>query len=429
MVSSHYPRVPLSLFTISGDHMRLFVFLIITSILIAAESVACTSAVISGKATKDGRPLLWKQRDTGTLENKLVASAGERYRFLGVHDLTDSANAECFMGSNEVGFSIINTASYNLAYEKYKGKMDEEGMLMKKVLGTCKTLADFEQLLNDTRGKRGVEANFGVIDAAGGAAYYETDPYAFKKFDANDPAVAPRGYLLRTNFSASGAPEDGQGYIRYQTATDLFLWAYLGEGLSVDFLLLEGTVCFTHSLVGTNLAKDNLPESEDVRTIVNFADFIPRYSTSASMVIQGVKPEEDCGLTTLWIVLGSPLTTPVVPVWVKYAEAIPSIWISKGEKAAPVNDASLKLKARCFPLKTSEGKYYLDLAKVMNRHGTGTVQQLRDTDKEILHVAHQAVESYRKKLPTVSDVRFLYAGVEKLTLAYFSQFGYPVVRE
>jgi hypothetical protein len=409
--------------------MRFLVFLISTHLLIAAQGIACTSAVISGKATRDGRPLLWKQRDTGTLENKLVFSTGERHRFLGVHDLTDSANAECFMGSNETGFSIINTASYNLAYEKYKGKMDEEGVLMKKALGTCKTLADFEQLLNDTRGKRGVEANFGVIDAAGGAAYYETDPYTFKKFDANDPAVAPRGYLLRTNFSASGAPENGQGYIRYQTETDLFQWAYLGEGLSVDFLLLEGTVCFKHSLVGTNLAKDNLPESEDVRTMVNFADFIPRYSTSASMVIQGVKPDEDGALTTLWTVLGSPLTTPVVPVWVKYAETIPAIWVSKGSEPAPVNDASLRLRERCFPLKTPEGKYYLDLAKVLNRRGTGTVQQLREADRKILSLSHQAIETFRKKMPSVSDVRVFYSGVEKLVLAYFSQFGYPVIRQ
>jgi hypothetical protein len=407
--------------------MRVQGIVLITYILVVSQSIACTSAVISGKATKDGRPLLWKQRDTGTLENKLVSSRGEHYRFLGVHDLTDSANAECFMGSNEVGFSIINTASYNLSYEKYEGKMDEEGVLMKQALGTCKTLADFENLLNDTRGKRGVEANFGVIDAAGGAAYYETDPYAFKKFDANDPVAAPRGYLLRTNFSASGAPEDGQGYIRYQTATELFQWAYLGEGLSADFLLLDGTVCFTHSFVGTDLAKGNLPESEDVHTMVNFADFIPRYSTSASMVIQGVKPDEDLALTTLWTVLGSPLTTPVVPVWVKYAEAIPSILVSKGDKPAPVNDASLKIKERCFPLKTSEGKYYIDLAKVLNRQGTGTVQQLRDTDRKILRLGHQAVESFRKKMPSVSDVRLLYAGVEKLVLAYFDRFGSPVV--
>ena len=35
------------------------------------ESKACTSAIITGKATPDGRPLLWKHRDTGTLDNRI----------------------------------------------------------------------------------------------------------------------------------------------------------------------------------------------------------------------------------------------------------------------------------------------------------------------------------------------------------------------
>ena len=172
-------------------------------------TVACTTAIVTGKATKDGRPIIWKQRDTGKNENKLVYHQGERYRFLGGHDLQDSLDAEAFMGSNEVGFCIINTASYNLNYPKYEEKMDEEGFVMKKALATCRTLADFERLLEETKGKRGVEANFGVLDASGGAAYYETDPYAYTKFDVNDPQVAPHGYLIRTNFSESGTPENG----------------------------------------------------------------------------------------------------------------------------------------------------------------------------------------------------------------------------
>ena len=32
---------------------------------------ACTTAIVSGKYTTDGRPLLFKQRDTPQLENKL----------------------------------------------------------------------------------------------------------------------------------------------------------------------------------------------------------------------------------------------------------------------------------------------------------------------------------------------------------------------
>ena len=35
------------------------------------ESSACTSAIISGRLTPDGRPLLWKHRDTQELNNRV----------------------------------------------------------------------------------------------------------------------------------------------------------------------------------------------------------------------------------------------------------------------------------------------------------------------------------------------------------------------
>lgn len=47
-------------------------------------SRACTSAVISGKATADGRPLLWKNRDTDHLQNSVKYFAGGRYAFIGI---------------------------------------------------------------------------------------------------------------------------------------------------------------------------------------------------------------------------------------------------------------------------------------------------------------------------------------------------------
>ena len=46
---------------------------------------ACTTAVISGRATADGRPLLWKNRDTSTTRrNEVDVYDGERYRVLAV---------------------------------------------------------------------------------------------------------------------------------------------------------------------------------------------------------------------------------------------------------------------------------------------------------------------------------------------------------
>jgi hypothetical protein len=396
---------------------------LITALFVAQLANACTSAVVSGRATKDGRPLLWKQRDTDKLENELVYAREGRFAFVGVHDLADSANAECFMGSNETGFSIINTASYNLVYEKYPGKMDEEGKLMRQALGTCRSLEDFEQLLRDTRGKRGVEANFGVIDAFGGAAYYETDPYGFVKFDANDPSVAPEGYLIRTNFSMSGTPQAGYGYIRYQTTSTLFNWAFLEGRLSVDFILLEATTNLRHSLVGTNLAEGLLPLNDGGRTMVPFTDFVPRYSTVGSMIIHGVRKGDDPGATTVWTVLGSPLTTPVVPVWVKHAGMVPRMLIASGGAPPALCARSLELKDRCFPLKTPEGKGYLDLSRVVNQQGTGTVQQLRSVDRKIIDLTRSPVGEGSVESLKPHVLEGFYRQVEHLVQSYYATYG------
>ncbi len=36
------------------------------------EAAACTSAIVSGKLTSNGRPILWKHRDTSDLNNKVA---------------------------------------------------------------------------------------------------------------------------------------------------------------------------------------------------------------------------------------------------------------------------------------------------------------------------------------------------------------------
>ena len=40
-------------------------------VLFATPVQACTSAVVSGKVTPDGRPLLWKNRDTDFMQNHI----------------------------------------------------------------------------------------------------------------------------------------------------------------------------------------------------------------------------------------------------------------------------------------------------------------------------------------------------------------------
>ncbi|WP_222846906.1 hypothetical protein, partial [Klebsiella pneumoniae] len=71
-------------------------------------------------------------------------------------------------------------------------------------------------------------------------------------------------------------------------------------------------------------------------------DFIPRNSTSCSIVVQGVKKGENPELTILWTILGYPPTGVAVPLWVK--DNLPAMMSYDAElKSAPLSAASLKL--------------------------------------------------------------------------------------
>ena len=171
-------------------------------LLIVQPVLACTSVIVSGRVTKDGRPLIYKNRDTKSLSNMTVVVQGPRYRYLGLVNAKDTTPVNVWGGHNEAGFAIVNTAAYNL--NGNGGDTDGDGILIRKALGLCATLADFERLIDTVKKPMDVNSNFAVLDAQGGCAYYETGNYSFVKFDVNDPEVAPDGYLMRTNFGTTG---------------------------------------------------------------------------------------------------------------------------------------------------------------------------------------------------------------------------------
>ena len=53
---------------------------------------ACTSAIISGRLTENGRPLLWKNRDTSDLNNKVekIESKDGSYEYVAVYNGRDT---------------------------------------------------------------------------------------------------------------------------------------------------------------------------------------------------------------------------------------------------------------------------------------------------------------------------------------------------
>ena len=169
------------------------------------RSIACTTFIISGKYTPDGRPILYKHRDTGTLDNALVFFTDGKYPYIGLVDATSEGRSTVWGGYNSAGFAIMNSAAYNNNIGDTAKLVDREGIVMKLALQQCATLADFEKMLTELPKPLGVDANFGVIDASGGAAYYETGQQGFIKIDANDPPSLPSATSSEPTIHSQGS--------------------------------------------------------------------------------------------------------------------------------------------------------------------------------------------------------------------------------
>lgn len=239
----------------------------------AVEAFACTSAIVSGKLTANGRPLLWKNRDTNDQNNRVKRFAAHKgcYEFVALFDARDKRDTAAWIGYNEKGFAIMNTASYNLNNDKVK-EMDKEGVVMRMALERCATVDEFEQLLKSIPQPRGVEANFGVIDADGNGAYFETGNYTLVKYDLKD---APDGILMRTNYSYSGRVDDGAGYVREANEKKLLAPHIMRHDFTPAVFTEEVSRTFYHSVLDKDFT------NSDTEWVVD-QDFIPRRISTAT---------------------------------------------------------------------------------------------------------------------------------------------------
>lgn len=389
-----------------------FIFLATVIIVgIQTHVNACTSAVISGKCTVDGRPLLWKNRDTGTEQNALMYFNEGKHEFLGLINANENGPHEIWAGYNSAGFAIMNTASYNLIEKDTVELKDREGVIMKLALMHCATLADFEVLLDTMQKPMGIEANFGVIDAEGGAAYYEADNFNYKKIDVNNPAVAPFGYVVHSNYSYTGSPDGGYGYIRYQAAENLIYQAVGEDRLSVRFIQQNMSRSLKHALTGDNLKEKGTKTPHEPRYVF-FEDYIPRFTSSASVVVQGVRPGEDVRLTTMWTILGFPLASVVTPVWLAGGDNLPGILTLNNKGVAPLSNAAVNMKYQIFPIQRGSGKRYMDINKVYNKKGTGVVQVVRPFEDAIFDRANAELDKWRNQGASVNKVQDFYDWME-----------------
>lgn len=397
--------------------------IIAISLFIVNEGMCCTTAVISGKYTADGRPMIWKLRDSDNFKNKMMYFDDGKYYYIGLVNSEDLKGEQVWGGANSTGFSIMNSASFNVNMGDTTSKKDLEGFFMKLALQECATLEDFEQLLNNHPKPMGLASHFGVIDGKGGAAFYEVNNYTFTKFDANSSAEAPNGYILRTNFSFTGKKDVGYGFIRFQTAQDIFYQAESMGQLNYQTVIQDFSRCFKHAVLNKNFKEEykNIPKGEH---FINSDDLITRHGSSSAILIHGVKPEESGDLATIWATVGFPNTCIALPVWVRGGKNLPRLLVADKLDNAPLNEIALKLKEQCYPIKRSSGYKYLQISKLINSEKTGIVQKIEIAEKTIFIKTEEHLNKWREGNSTEKQIASYYSWLDDfVSQTYLNEFG------
>lgn len=350
----------------------------------AAEALACTSAIVGPEASASGRPLLWKHRDTSATDNKVeyVAGSDGAFSYVALFNAKDRLLKEAWTGMNEMGFAVMNTASYNLKDDRVpKKNMDREGYVMTIALRTCRTVDDFEHLLSTLPRPMGVEANFGVIDALGNGAFFECNNHSFTRFDVCD---APGHILIRTNYSHSGRPNEGYGFVREANAEHL-LNDMAAEGAITSEYLTE---CVSRSFYHDVRKADALDSGE--RWAVD-EDFIPRYKSTATVVIEGIRPlgsvddaipERIVPQYIMWTGLGYPPCADIYPVWCHKDGVDEALRGTGPNGTSPAGNIAKKRRAEVFPPRKGGNTKYIDLNALSNDKSSGYLQILPQRNHE-----------------------------------------------
>ena len=295
------------------------------------------------------------------------------FDYLCLANASADSGRSCYAGLNGVGFAIMNTVAYNLPEEPGEAE-DREGIIMADALRTCRTVDDFQRYLEANLGPAlGSLANFGVIDGDGGAALFEVDNHDIERIDV---ANAPGGYLVNTNFARSGAEGEGEGYLRFERASELF-GSFPPGGVDPQVILHRFSRDLGHPMAGG-------PTLEDVPTLppqppmwINTRDRIDRPSTASTVVIVGRSDERPA---TMWVIPGEPVTAAAIPLWVEAGRSPAAL--AEGDEA-PLWVESLRIKHGLRPLQAGHKGDYLDLTRLDNADGTGYLPGLLDLELAI----------------------------------------------
>lgn len=345
----------------------------------------CSSVIVTGNATKDGRAILMKNRDLPDEHMNVpiyVPAKPGSYAFVGVN-----TNA---MGINERGLAVMNTYLPALAgLEPIEGNL----LLNQMILQYYESVSEVAQALNRSSSVIGpvyrsnlgsVATCIGVIDRFGSGAFFEVSDteayvqYVVDGYDtrANHPRVFP---------SIASGPNGRDQYL-----LDALDEVYNKHGYISPEHVMQNVSRYVHhkELGSANFSIDG--EACNPTTV-------------SSMVAVSGDERYDGLLNCMWTACGS---NPIVGVFVPsmvcaetVPESIEDLWIHTHEKYASARAQPIASEGLLFPDRVREVQNYAFFAE---DYTVGAYEQLMSSVRDDL-ADHQIRDTVRTFIEEMDD--------------------------
>ncbi|PKL35299.1 MAG: hypothetical protein CVV44_21030 [Spirochaetae bacterium HGW-Spirochaetae-1] len=340
--------------------IRNFIIILIASLLVCpillpGRAEACDVAVVSGKVTTNGRPILWKSRDcSANWHQELEYFPAINSRAGGcvmVHNYDDLAwinngvRENPSGGLNEAGLAVSCTSVYE-DFNPYHEAININTDLIRETLQECATLDDFDTYLKNWYNNHAgmvISGNFVVIDAQGGAALYEcytgqiAGQIKYRKYDANTGRETDWDGTAETVMTESREGEDDFNYFYNRANNNSYININFGEERAIranellNMLVDEGNMNYrtlmrvvTKDVTGNQLDPVTgtvLAEEEEDLGNYSTTYCISRNQTRTALVVDGVKAGDNPALSVFYCALGEPSISVYTPYFA-HAQAV-----------------------------------------------------------------------------------------------------------
>jgi hypothetical protein len=260
------------------------------------------------------------------------------------------------------------------------------------------TVEDFEALLaKSNSGGRDVSANFGVIDAKGGAATFETGKKGYVRFDAAAANDGAKGLLVRSNYSRTGGTGSGSGFLREARGMELLGPLAAAGKLDARAILRTAARDVENPAIGSTGVEAGPP-------LIYTGDSVCRLDTVSAVVLEAPAAGEGPAAAAMWLVPSLPVTGAAIPVF-PAARAVPE-GLSPRKEASPLAEGSLALRNRLYPEIRGEKKRYMD-RRALAAVRSAALPLLLAAEEETFREVESARTAWRKAPPSAEAVKVL----------------------